>query len=42
VLLGTDYPFAVREVPPGAVLDGVDPQLRSAIGRDNALALLRP
>jgi aminocarboxymuconate-semialdehyde decarboxylase len=40
VLLGTDYPFAVREVPPGAVLAGLDPSLRAAIGRDNALALL--
>ncbi|WP_308259277.1 amidohydrolase family protein [Pseudonocardia sp. H11422] len=40
VLLGTDYPFAVRETPAGAVLAGVDAALRSAIGRDNALSLI--
>lgn len=40
VLLGTDYPFAARESPPGAVLDTVGPRLRAAIGRTNALALL--
>lgn len=42
VLLGTDYPFAARESPPGAVLDTVRPDLRAAIGRTNALALLEP
>jgi aminocarboxymuconate-semialdehyde decarboxylase len=40
VLLGTDYPFAARETPAGAVLDGLDARSRAAIGRDNALALL--
>lgn len=39
VLLGTDYPFAAREMPAGAVLDGLDSAGRAAIGRDNALAL---
>jgi aminocarboxymuconate-semialdehyde decarboxylase len=43
VHLGTDYPFAAQEEPIGAVLTGdrtSDP-LRAAIGRDNALALLK-
>jgi len=42
VCLGTDYPFAAQEDPIGAVLTGkrID-QMRSAIGRDNALALLK-
>ena len=40
VVLGTDYPFAAREVPPGAVLTGLDPALRAAIARSNALPLL--
>lgn len=40
VVLGTDYPFVVREAPAGAVLDHVDAALRQAIGRDNALAAL--
>lgn len=40
VLLGTDYPFAAREAPAGAVLDGLDDGLRSGIGRDNALHLI--
>nr|WP_275404102.1 amidohydrolase family protein [Pseudonocardia acidicola] len=40
VLLGTDYPFAAREAPPGAVLSGVGGRLRAAVGRDNVLALL--
>jgi aminocarboxymuconate-semialdehyde decarboxylase len=40
VLLGTDYPFAARESPPGAVLTGLDERLRAAVGRDNALPLL--
>jgi aminocarboxymuconate-semialdehyde decarboxylase len=39
VLLGTDYPFAAREAPPGAVLADVDERLRAAIGRDNVRAL---
>lgn len=45
VVLGTDYPFAAREAPAGAVLDGLDDDLRRSIGRDNALdmiAALRP
>ncbi|MCQ4079215.1 amidohydrolase [Streptomyces sp. RB6PN25] len=44
VLLGTDYPFAAREAPAGAVLAAAGSQLseplRSAIGRDNALRLM--
>jgi aminocarboxymuconate-semialdehyde decarboxylase len=40
VVLGTDYPFAAREDPPGAVLTGLDPALRAAIARSNALPLL--
>lgn len=40
VVLGTDYPFAARESPAGAVLDGLDKQLRGAIGRTNALEAL--
>ncbi len=40
VLLGTDYPFAARESPPGAVLSGLDDRLRAAIARENALSLL--
>lgn len=40
VLLGTDYPFAAREDPAGAVLDAVDPQLRAAVERGNAAAVL--
>jgi aminocarboxymuconate-semialdehyde decarboxylase len=40
VVLSTDYPFATREVPPGAVLTGLDPALRAAIARSNALPLL--
>jgi aminocarboxymuconate-semialdehyde decarboxylase len=42
VVLGTDYPFAAAEAPPGAVLRGLrDGALRDAIGRGNAEALLR-
>jgi aminocarboxymuconate-semialdehyde decarboxylase len=43
VYLGTDYPFAAMEDPTGAVLtgDSIDESLRSAIGYDNALALLK-
>ncbi|HEY2204688.1 MAG TPA: amidohydrolase family protein [Pseudonocardia sp.] len=44
VLLGTDYPFAAREDPTGAVLAGPDDrltdQLTAAIGRENARVLL--
>jgi aminocarboxymuconate-semialdehyde decarboxylase len=40
VVLGTDYPFAARETPAGAVLEGLDPGSREAIGRGNALALI--
>jgi len=40
VLLGTDYPFAAMETPPGAVLKEVDADLRAAIGRGNACAML--
>jgi aminocarboxymuconate-semialdehyde decarboxylase len=41
VLLGTDYPFAAREAPAGAVLAGVDPVPAEAIRRDNALPVLQ-
>jgi aminocarboxymuconate-semialdehyde decarboxylase len=44
VLLGTDYPFAAREAPAGAVLASGEPrltgQLRAAIGATNASALV--
>jgi aminocarboxymuconate-semialdehyde decarboxylase len=44
VLLGTDYPFAAREEPTGAVLmapdDHLSDQLKAAIGRDNARTLM--
>ncbi|WP_214366295.1 amidohydrolase family protein [Pseudonocardia sp. H11422] len=40
VLLGTDYPFAAREFPPGAVLDDLDEELRTAISRDNLDAVV--
>lgn len=40
VMLGTDYPFDAREMPPGAVLAECDAATRAAIGRDNALAVL--
>jgi aminocarboxymuconate-semialdehyde decarboxylase len=44
VMLGTDYPFAAKEDPTGAVLmapdDQLSPALKAAIGRDNARALL--
>lgn len=41
VLLGTDYPFAARESPPGAVLaELTDPGLSERIGSANARALL--
>ena len=40
VLLGTDYPFAAREAPPGAVLSGVDPSLAAAVRRANALDVI--
>jgi aminocarboxymuconate-semialdehyde decarboxylase len=42
VVLGTDYPFAAAEAPPGAVLRGLrDSALREAIGEGNAQALLK-
>lgn len=42
VLLGTDYPFAAREEPAGAVLrePRITAELRAAIGAGNASALL--
>ena len=40
VLLGTDYPFAARETPAGAVLDDLDDGLRAALGQHNARRLL--
>lgn len=43
VVLGTDYPFAVREDPPGAVLADLsssDQELAHRIARENAVALL--
>jgi aminocarboxymuconate-semialdehyde decarboxylase len=46
VLLGTDYPFAARESPAGAVLrephDRLTSECRAAIGAGNARALARP
>lgn len=36
VVLGTDYPFAARETPPGAVLRGLDDSMRTRIERQNA------
>lgn len=39
VVLGTDYPFAAREQPAGAVLAHLDPPLRRRIGATNACAL---
>jgi aminocarboxymuconate-semialdehyde decarboxylase len=45
VMLGTDYPFAAREMPAGAVLhdphEGLTSAVRMAIGADNAHALSR-
>jgi aminocarboxymuconate-semialdehyde decarboxylase len=44
VMLGTDYPFAAREAPAGAVIKSSDQRLtdslRAAIGTANAAALL--
>ena len=46
VVVGTDYPFAAREVPAGAVLDGLDEaadaDLRARIASRNADLLLAP
>lgn len=39
VVLGTDYPFAAREQPAGAVLQGLDPALQLQIGVTNACTL---
>ena len=39
VVLGTDYPFAAREQPAGAVLTHLEPPLRQRIGTTNACAL---
>jgi aminocarboxymuconate-semialdehyde decarboxylase len=40
VVLGTDYPFAAAETPPGAVLRALpDQELRDALGWRNAAAL---
>ncbi|HWG00482.1 MAG TPA: amidohydrolase family protein, partial [Trebonia sp.] len=42
VVLGTDYPFAAAETPPGAVLRGLaDQALADAVRSGNAQALLR-
>ncbi|PXY16517.1 amidohydrolase family protein [Prauserella muralis] len=40
VVLGTDYPFAAREVPVGAVLRGLHPDLKALIGVVNGEALM--
>jgi aminocarboxymuconate-semialdehyde decarboxylase len=44
VVLGTDYPFAAREAPAGAVLDASEGRIsvatRRAVVRSNFLALL--
>lgn len=43
LMIGSDYPFAVMEDPPGAVLDGAaefDEPTKRALRRDNALRLL--
>lgn len=40
VVLGTDYPFAARESPAGAILAELDPADRSNVGRTNAVAML--
>jgi aminocarboxymuconate-semialdehyde decarboxylase len=42
VVLGTDYPFAAREVPAGAVLRDLAPDLEAAIGAVNGEALMTP
>ncbi|MEU2004557.1 amidohydrolase family protein [Rhodococcus sp. NPDC019627] len=39
VVLGTDYPFAAREQPAGAVLAHLESHLRQRIGTTNACAL---
>jgi aminocarboxymuconate-semialdehyde decarboxylase len=41
VIVGSDYPFSVREIPPGAVTDSF-PHLQSALRSENALRLLQP
>jgi len=44
VVLGTDYPFAARESPAGAVIgqarSRLPPELRAAVGNTNADGLL--
>jgi len=43
LMIGSDYPFAVMEDPPGAVVDtvpGFDEATRRALRSDNALRLL--
>lgn len=42
VVLGTDYPFAAREVPAGHVLRGLDAGLAELIGAVNGAALMTP
>jgi aminocarboxymuconate-semialdehyde decarboxylase len=42
VVLGTDYPFAAREAPAGAVLHDLGPDVAARIGRTNGRALLSP
>lgn len=40
VVLGTDYPFAAREAPAGAVLDDLAPDLRTRIAAENGETLM--
>ncbi|MFZ2178043.1 MAG: amidohydrolase family protein [Rhodococcus sp. (in: high G+C Gram-positive bacteria)] len=40
VLLGSDYPFAARETPPGAVLETFSDELTAAIRHGNAAELI--
>jgi aminocarboxymuconate-semialdehyde decarboxylase len=40
VVLGTDYPFAAREAPAGAVLGDLDPSMRARIGAVNGETLM--
>lgn len=42
VVLGTDYPFAAREAPAGAMLAELDDRRRDGIARANGEALLDP
>jgi aminocarboxymuconate-semialdehyde decarboxylase len=40
VVLGTDYPFAAREAPAGAVLHDLDPSLGARISAVNGETLM--